>query len=409
MKGSGTIIMIRELQKVQGKSIRSIAVELNISRNTVRKYLKGEVTPDKRLGTRRGSKLDAHLTTIEKLMSQGIYNATVIYDRIVPLGYTGKKSILKEYLKPRRPPTVIEGPAIRRYETKPGSQVQMDWGTCHYRDLRGRIRKVACFVMVLGYSRTRYIEFTARCDLASLLRCIVHAFEYFGGVPETLLTDHMKTVVLCVEGKKPIWQEGFAHFSSDLGFVPRLCRVRRPQTKGKVERLVHYVKDNFMPGRQFTDLTDLNLQARNWLEQVNNEVHGTTNEIPLALLPEEHLNSLPADGRHEAYTWEIRKASLDGFVSYDGVKYGVPWRHSGTPLRVQVRDNRVFIADISGEVIQEHEVWRSGRKYLFAKGQYDGLTAAQGRAKAPKYGQQIEPLQVQVRDLTAYAAMGEGC
>lgn len=120
----------------------------------------------------------------------GIYNSVVILDCIKEKGFDGKLSILKDYLQPLRPVQVTEGAAVRRYESKPGSQVQMDWGICNYLDTRKRKRKVACFVMILGYSRTRYIEFCPCCDLAHLLRCIVNAFMYFGGVPEILLTDH---------------------------------------------------------------------------------------------------------------------------------------------------------------------------------------------------------------------------
>lgn len=405
MKGSGTTIMVRELHEIQGKSISEIARELGMSRATVRKYLKEGQIPDKRLGGKRGSKLDSYKPYIQELMDCGIYNSVVILERLEEKGFTGKLSILKEYLQPLRPPQVKEGPAVRRFESKPGCQVQMDWGICHYLNLHKRKCKVACFVMVLGYSRMRYIEFCQRCDLSSLLRCIVNAFEYFGGIPETLLTDHMKTVVNYSDSKETVWQEGFEHFASELGFVPKLCRVRRPQTKGKVERLVNYVKDNFMPGRKFTNLANLNSQAQNWMNKVNSQVHATTGECPCHLLKEEKLKPLPADGRHLAYRWVDRKVSQDGFVSYDGVKYGVNWRYSRTVLKVALLDGRILIMDDDGELIQEHAQWQRGRKYIFAKGQYDGLLLMEGQPKAKRYGQQISEVQVDVRDLNDYARM----
>lgn len=124
-----------------------------------------------------------------------IYNSVVILDRITEKRFYGKLSILKDYLQLLRPVQVTEGVAVQRYESKPGSQVQMDWGICNYLGTRKRKRKVACFVMILGHSRTRYIDFCPCCDLAHILHCIVNAFMCFGGVPETLLTDRMKTVV----------------------------------------------------------------------------------------------------------------------------------------------------------------------------------------------------------------------
>lgn len=389
-------------------SVSAIARQLEMSRNTVRKYLRGSVLPDRRIGSKRGSKLDPYLWKIEELMGMGIYNSVVIHEHIAVLGYAGGRSILKAYLKPLRPPTQAEGPAIRRYETPPGSQVQMDWGICKYTDPRGRTRRMVCFVMVLGYSRVRYIEFCRRCDRSSLLRCIVNAFRYFGGVPEQLLTDRMKTVVLHTEMKKAVWQRDFERFAEELGFIPKLCRVARPQTKGKVERLVHYVKDNFIPGRKFTDVFDLNNQAVSWMAHVNSQVHGSTGEIPVHMLAEEKLRPFPVDGRHEAYTWEERRVSRDGFVSFDGVNDGVNWRYSGDMLRVKVIEGRVYLADFAGEVVQDHPLYRSGRKYVFAKGQYDGLPAANGRTSAPAFAIQIRKDDVQIRDLNSYAAMAGG-
>jgi transposase len=86
---------------------------------------------------------------------------------------------------------------------------------------------------------------------------MINAFEYFGGIPEVVLTDRMKTVLISTDHGKPIWQAAFERFATEMGFVPKVCRVRWPQTKGKVERLVHFVRDNFMAGRPFVDFGDL--------------------------------------------------------------------------------------------------------------------------------------------------------
>lgn len=96
--------------------------------------------------------------------------------------------------------------------------------------------------MILSHSRAKYVEFTKHCDLKSLERCILNAFEYFGGVPDVVLTDNMKTVVLRHETGKTIFLPAFESFCADMGFLPKTCQVRRPQTKGKVERLVRFLK-----------------------------------------------------------------------------------------------------------------------------------------------------------------------
>ena len=407
MKGSGLTIMVRELHNEKQRTISSIAKELGMSRNTVRKYLREDPKPDKRLGTKRPSKLDPFKPFIQELMNAGVYNSAVILTHIKERGYEGSISILKDYLSPLRPPVAVKGEVRRRYESRPGAQVQMDWGLCHYMDCDGKKRRVACLALVLGYSRMRYVEFFQRCDKASLLKGIVNAFEYFGGIPQTLLTDNMKTVVNRIEWKKPVWQKEFENFAAEMGFTPKLCRVRRPQTKGKVERLVHYVKDNFFPGREFTDLCDLNNQAMRWLEIVNGLEHGTTGIAPQLLLKKEKLKPLPEDGRHLDYKWESRKVSMDSFVSYDGVKYGVHFSYVDKIVDVNVEGNVIKIRH-NGTVIQEHRMERRGRKYVFAKGQYDGLKVQNNAVGSPKYAQQIPLVEVETRSLNEYAVLEWG-
>lgn len=109
----------------------------------------------------------------------------------------------------------------------------MDWGMYSHTDSHGVLHHASAQAMILGYSRTKYVEFTSRCDLCSLQRCMVNAFEYFGGVPEIVLTDNMKTVVVHREGKHVIWNPQFAGIAVQMGFVPKVCKMRRPQTKGK--------------------------------------------------------------------------------------------------------------------------------------------------------------------------------
>ncbi|MDI9497728.1 MAG: IS21 family transposase [Bacillota bacterium] len=210
---------------MQHMSIAAIARELGLSRTTVRKYLKYGHVPDKRLGTKRSSKLDPHKALLDELLKRGIYNAVTLYELLQEQGYDGKLSILKAYVSPLRPPVSKEEPAVRRYESEPGRQAQMDWGFCSYIDPKGRQRKVACFVMVLVYSRMRYIEFAPSCHRSYFLRAMVNAFLFFGGVPQQVLTDRMKTVVLHTQQGQAVWQADFERFAADLGFVPKLCRV----------------------------------------------------------------------------------------------------------------------------------------------------------------------------------------
>jgi len=403
MLGSGLVIGLHEL-RAMGKSIRQIARETNVSRNTVRKYLRAEGLPERKKRPKRGSKLDPFKTALHQLMADGIYNAEVLWERIRQQGYSGGKTLVKDYVKPHRPPR--QAPAVQRYETKPGDQAQVDWGIADYVDERGEFHKVPVFVMTLGYSRAMYIEFARRCDIRSFLRCFLNAIESFGGVPNVMLTDRMKTVILGIgDDRKPRWHPLFADFAATLGIVPKVCRVRRPQTKGKVERAVRFVKENFLPGRTFVDLGDLNAQARTWCDEKNRRVHGTTGERPVDRLPQEELKPLPSEEALCPFRFESRKVSPDGFVSYDGVRYGVPWVYSRREAMVRLLHGQVEIW-IDGVVVARHEQVHR-RAVVRLPGQYEGLKAAQGYAFPRPAARKIPAEQVETRSLELYDRLAE--
>lgn len=276
----------------------------------------------------------------------------------------------------------------------------MDWGICQYIDKEGQMHKVPVFVMILGASRVKYIEFVKRCDLRSMERCILNAFCYFGGVPKEVLTDNMKTVVIGREAGKIIWNPQFADFAVDMGFLPKVCKVRRPQTKGKVERLVHYVKDNFFPGRSFVDLEDLNRQALAWCKKADSKIHGTTGKIPLRELAAENLRELPAQEVMDRYRWELRRVTREGFVSFDGVRYGVSWQYSGKDVQVRLHNGEIEI--YYGEVlVAKHTAQYASGRILWFSGQYKGLAERNGIA-APYSVAQEQDIQVETRDLDFY-------
>ena len=131
-----------------------------------------------------------------------LLNCVTMLERLRPLGYTGGVSQLKAFVQPLRPPKARRFP-VRRYETPPGEQLQFDWGEFRY-DQGGSYHKVFGFTAVLSYSRMRFVVFTKRCDVATLIRCLLLSCEYFGGLPRTMLTDRMKTVLLEMDGATPV-------------------------------------------------------------------------------------------------------------------------------------------------------------------------------------------------------------
>ena len=210
-----------------------------------------------------------------------------------------------------------------RYETKPGEQMQFDWGEFQY-EQNGHAHKLYGFTAILGYSRMRFVTFVKRCDTPTMIRCMMAAFEYFGGLPKAALTDRMKSVFLEMEDMTPKWNPLFADFMASLGVAPRVCKPYKPQTKGKVERSVGIIKNSFWAGVHFSDLDDLNEQAVRWCDRLNQKVHRTTGKMPMELWVTETLSDLPKDAAWERFGSEERHVSWDGFISYDGVLYGLP-------------------------------------------------------------------------------------
>ncbi len=160
-------------------------------------------------------------------------------------------------------------------------------------------RKLYGFSAILCYSRMRFVPFVTRCDVQTLIRCLMEAFEYFGGFPTAARTSRMKSVLLEMEEKQPRWNARFADFMASIGVAPRVCKAYTPQTKGKIERTIGFVKKNFWPGVSFTDIEDLNRQAQVWCQRINSRIHGTTHERPSERREQEPLAPLP-----QAFAWE---------------------------------------------------------------------------------------------------------
>ncbi len=390
---------------LQGTPITEIARQLQISRPTVRKYLERPPVPPRR--KRKSTQLDPYAAQIRRWVEQDhLYNCVSMLERLRPLGYRGGISQLKAFVHPLRPARAGKR-AVVRYETKPGEQLQFDWGEFTYEE-DGAPHKVFGFLAILSYSRMRFACFTKRTDAPTLLRCLMATFEYFGGAPRAVLTDRMKSVLVRVEDGTAQWHTAFSDFVASLGVTPRVCRPYTPQTKGKVERTVGVLKSGFWPGVRFTDLDDLNQQTLAWCERLNGQPHATTRVAPRVRWAEERLRPLPTDWAWERFATEERRVSWDGYVSYDGVLYGLPAARPGHPplvgTTVQVRERAGQLAIWSGGerllVIAKHA---QSRAVVPHPDQFRGVApaAAALRATIP-LGHRIPAPLVALRDLGEY-------
>jgi transposase len=327
------IFKIRELRN-QGLSIRAIRRETGHTRRTIRKYLNRVEPPVYTKRSSQPGKLDPHKDYIKTRLKNYPLTAVRLHEEINEQGYTGSYSLLVQYVRGIKGVTGVT--AVYRFETKPGVQSQVDWSEIARVNIDGCWRKIYCFNMVLGYSRMRYIEFTLNVDTASFIRCHLNAFNYFGGYTREILYDNTKNVVIkrSVISSESIFNSLFEDFFKYYGFKTRLCRIRRAQTKGKVENMVGYVKRDFIMGREFESLDDINNQRWIWLSKVNDQVHGTTHEIPQVRWEKEMLQSIDSKPRYVIYQQVQRKVTRDCYISYHANKYSVPY--------IYAIDNRVI-------------------------------------------------------------------
>lgn len=288
----------------QGHSMRSIAKRMGISRNTVKKYLEQpEPLPAPSSRRDRSSKLDPHRDYIQQRLAQAHPKwipSTVMYRELQARGYAGGERILRAYMASLKP-KVCDQP-VQRFETPPGEQMQVDWAC-----LRRRSPRLSAFVATLGWSRHSYVHIVDHEQIDNLLECHVKAFDYFGGVPQKVLYDNAKTIVL----QRHAYGQGLHRFHPALwdlaghyGFLPKLCQPHRPQTKGKVERFISYLKSSYyIPTEsryralsQAFDCASANMEVLKWLRDVANvRTHQTTGCIPQQqwLMEQAHLQPLP--------------------------------------------------------------------------------------------------------------------
>lgn len=288
----------------QGLSQRAIAKQLGISRNTVKRYLRAKIdTPVYSAREKGRSLLDPFKSFLHSRIAQAKpvhLSGEVLFRELKELGYTGSLSLLRQYLfqyrgKPTPEPVV-------RFETEVGKQMQVDWG-----QMRGGKTPIHAFIAVLGYSRAMMVVFTDNMRYDTLEQCHRLTFDYFQGIPREVWYDNMKTVVVerdaYGEGAHKL-NQAFYQFAKSMGFIPKLCHTYRPQTKGKVERMVRYVRDNFfrplntklMALGQILDVNTANEQVALWLDTVAHQrIHDTTKQKPAERLVEERkvLQTLP--------------------------------------------------------------------------------------------------------------------
>lgn len=317
-----------------GKSNAEIARTYNIHRNTVAKIRKrlekGYRYPQK---LTRKSDLDQHKNDILDYMDRGL-SAVLIYKKLqekkgLNVGY----SAVRNYVRKLKTPECYI-PLV----ANPGEEGQVDFGYAGLMNLEGKQVKVWVFCMTLSYSRYAYYELVLDQTTNTFINCHINAFKYFGGVPQSVKIDNLRSAVLEASFYEPIFQIEYNNFLKHYQTAGITCRVRRGQDKGKVESGIKYVKVNFVKGLETKDFIEAQRELKTWNKEVcNKRIHGTTRKIPFNSFHEkekEHLKPLPLHG-YEVYQVETRKVHNYGHIFYKYNYYSVPSKYIGETLKIK--------------------------------------------------------------------------
>ncbi|MGB9629506.1 MAG: IS21 family transposase [Thermodesulfobacteriota bacterium] len=365
----------------QGKSVKGIERSFGIDRKTVRKYVRlaqsigvcrdrafpletelvsqlGDLSHSRLLREKPARDLIAsHREWVEEKLKVPGITAKQIWrlfreERGIRVSYCTMKRYLKAEFQFGAPLVTV------RMEVEPGSQAQVDFGYAGMMvdPLSGKLRRAWAFIMTLSYSRHRFVRFIFRQDVRNWIDCHIRAFEFFGGVPASVVLDNLKAGVVKADIYDPTLNRAYAELERHYGFVADPAKAGEPKHKGKVERGVPVVRKHLLAGRSFRDIEEANQRALRWCrEEIGMESHGTTKKKPFEVFQREEaprLRSLPSEP-FECPEWKRCTVHPDHHIVFDKSYYSLPTRWIGK--EVWVRGTRRLVQLFSDEqLIKTH-------------------------------------------------------
>ncbi|WP_202708469.1 IS21 family transposase [Sporosalibacterium faouarense] len=324
-----------------------LARRFNCDRRTVEKYINssGDVS---RKSREVKSKLDEYKEiVIDKVDNYGS-KSMAIFKFIQKKGYEGGYQTVNNFVKSHRKSEIKK--ATIRFDTSPGLQAQVDWKeSIKMISKQGEVFEVNIFLMVLGYSRLKFLKLTTDRTQETLFECLFEGFKYYQGIPKEILFDNMSTVVdrNRTTFKNITINKNFKYFSIDAGFEVITCRPYRPETKGKVETVAK-LTDRLVPfNEEFDTFEELETIVESFNQDVNSEISQATNEVPFLRFKKEkeYLNPLPPMDLLLSYFYHEKeyKVSNESMIRYKGKKYSVPTSYIGCYLTVSQIETELYI------------------------------------------------------------------
>jgi len=362
---------IKKMQETNDKvNYHAIARSLGCDYRTVKRYITNDCTTERCPRNEKSILEDYKDYITEKVVK---YNVTAMacYAHLKKKGFTGSYSTVKRFVRTLK--KEVQKKADIRFETNPGLQAQVDWKERKRMfTSNGQQIKVNIFVMILGYSRYKYMEIVEDMTQDTLFTCMSNAFAYFGGVPKEILFDNMKTVVA---NHNPIsgvvdFNKKFLSFANDFNFKPIACRPYRPKTKGKVEALAKFTNRLDIYNGEFINFKDLCELAKDTVDSINSEISQATLERPIDKHKREliYLNPLPKEIIRDYYLHKqkLYQVHKDSMISYKGKRYSVPPYLLGKKVSLSIEDETLCI-NYEGSVVARHYNIRNSNVLSFKK------------------------------------------
>lgn len=334
---------------------KKIARELGISCRTVKRYL-----AQKEWQPYKTPKRQRKLVGLEEWLKSTFYlhkgNASVVHQELLRQhGIQVNVSTVERAVRHLRQQLVAQSTASIRFETPPGKQMQIDFGTITIQ-IDHQARRVHFFAAVLGYSRRQYVQAFLHERQSAWFEGIEGAFQHFGGVPEQVLLDNAKALVTSHNPvtREVLFNNKFSAFAAYWRFKPKACAPYRARTKGKDESTVKYIKRNAIAGREFGSFAELQEHLAWWLREIaDKRLHGTTGEQPIKRFERDEAVTLkPLDGRPPFYQGrELQRiVQSDACVEIDSNFYSVPWQLIKKEVMIHIQDKEIKIFDGDCEV-----------------------------------------------------------
>ena len=414
MQTPEAVAAMRRLYEL-GWGLRRIAGELGCSRNTVKRHLGRSGWAPYRSPDRRRA-LGAVHDWLAASFRQHRGNADVVRQELQRVhGLRVSLRTVERAVRPWRQLLEAEARATVRFETPPGRQLQIDFGTITVR-IGGEPVVVRLFVATLGFSRRAFVAAFDHERQSAWLDGLEGAFHHFGGVPEEVLIDNARALVDDHDRttRVVVFNARFLAFARYWGFQPRACAPYRARTKGKDERGVGYVKRNAIAGRTFASWAALEAHLSGWLRTVADvRIHGTTGEPPLERFQRAEADALrPLNGRPPFHwTRELtRRVHADGCVEVDTNHYSVPWRLIGETVTVHIVDESLRVRRAGIEVAR-HALGVGRRQRVIDPAHLAGVVGAPAEGGAANHAPPAadrSSTPVLLRPLADYEAIAGG-